>query len=519
MAKLDTKVKFLRGTQAQLPQTGIEGSFYLTTDTNRLYVGKADNSLALLNQTINIIATQNELPKDGGASLNDFYFITEGNILAFYNGTSWVQINQDHNTELNANSAALTTTVANNVASIEMSLSDTNGHAVSGVAKIKAGSDNVSIVKDGDAISVAVATPDSVDFSIGTKDEGTDNQATVVLSKQIGTQTATEDSLVTLKGNNFVTVESDAAGVITLTGKDQTATGVTNAFDANGAFTTTVDQNGTQVKSTGITPIVKVGNSNEEFKFISGAADLPVYTMTEIDNKLAEYELKANAMTYKGTIAKYADLPKTGQEAGDMYMLSAADGTYEQGDLFIWNVTTSKWDYVPAGDDVDTTYTFTATGNGTNSFAVSELGTHKGSIAVKSGNLITAAGEVTGNDLAITVNHNEVTRNDGTVGTKAQSAKNTLEFVAVESVTTDASGHVSAVKTNTVTVTDTHNELTGVTMAASDTTAKDGVNLVTTVNMTDGSKSSTALPVTSETLVIKAANDGINAELVWESFQ
>ena len=78
---------------------------------------------------------------------------------------------------------------------------------------------------------------------------------------------------------------------------------------------------------------------------------------------------------------------------------------------------------------------------------------------------------------------------------------------------------VNITATKTVTVTDTHNELTGVTMAASDTTAKDGVNLVTTINMTDGSKSSTALPVTSETLVIKAANDGINAELVWESFQ
>ena len=41
MAKTDMQVKFLRGLQAQLPTSGHEGSFYLTTDTDRLYVGKS----------------------------------------------------------------------------------------------------------------------------------------------------------------------------------------------------------------------------------------------------------------------------------------------------------------------------------------------------------------------------------------------------------------------------------------------------------------------------------------------
>jgi len=50
-------VKFLRGLQANLPVDGnaVDGVFYLTTDTNRLYIGDSSNNKKLLNQTVQIV--------------------------------------------------------------------------------------------------------------------------------------------------------------------------------------------------------------------------------------------------------------------------------------------------------------------------------------------------------------------------------------------------------------------------------------------------------------------------------
>lgn len=517
MAKTDMQVKFLRGLQAQLPTSGHEGSFYLTTDTDRLYVGKQDGSLALLNQSINIVANTSDLPKAGAASLNDFYYVTNGNIFAFYNGSDWVQINPDKFYTLVESSTALTTSVTNGVATVGFSIADTAGKAVSGNFKIKSGSDNVSIEKDGDAISIAVAAPDTVDFSIATKQENADNTATIVLNKQIGSQAATEDSTITLKGNSFVTVDSDASG-ITINAKDQTIAAVANGFDAKGAFKTTISQNGSEIASNEVTPIVKIGTNDEEIKFLNGEADLSVYTMTEIDNKLALLESKANAMSYRGTIAKYEELASKTPENGDVYTLSAADGSYEQGDLFIYNDGTKAWDYVPAGNDLDTTYTFTATGNGANKLTVNSLGKEVGSIAVVSGQKISAVGQaVDANNLKVTIDHAEIatTQADGTDQT--QVAKGELTFDVVDAVEADGYGHVTKVTTKTVKVVDTHNSLSDVSVGA---TAANGVATVTTtVSMADGESDAAAVKLSSETLAVTAPSaDTVKVELVWETF-
>jgi hypothetical protein len=115
-------VLFKRGLQANLPTSSsigdkaiVDGAFYLTTDTNRLYVGKG-NSLALLNQTVQIIPKVNDLPgKAGGLnaaktpSKDDFYYCTLENVLAVYDGVKWVQINPDTNNTIKVDSV----TVAN----------------------------------------------------------------------------------------------------------------------------------------------------------------------------------------------------------------------------------------------------------------------------------------------------------------------------------------------------------------------------------------------------------------------
>lgn len=90
-------VMFKRGVQADLPQKGTNGVFYLTTDTNRLYVGKDNGEMALLNQTVQIVDNVNALPSNG--IKNDFYYCSAENILAIKDNDSgnWIQINKNTN--------------------------------------------------------------------------------------------------------------------------------------------------------------------------------------------------------------------------------------------------------------------------------------------------------------------------------------------------------------------------------------------------------------------------------------
>ena len=99
-------VSFKRGLQADLPNSNIvDGAFYLTTDTNRLYVGGANDKLELLNQSIKfytydeVFRENSNVPKVEG----QFYYLSDKNILCTFAKTKthpdgeWVQINPDHN--------------------------------------------------------------------------------------------------------------------------------------------------------------------------------------------------------------------------------------------------------------------------------------------------------------------------------------------------------------------------------------------------------------------------------------
>ena len=66
----DINVLFKRGMQASLEaaQT-IEGAFYLTKDTHRLYVGQGKNPV-LLNQTVQFVNSIKDLMNKNGISCN-----------------------------------------------------------------------------------------------------------------------------------------------------------------------------------------------------------------------------------------------------------------------------------------------------------------------------------------------------------------------------------------------------------------------------------------------------------------
>lgn len=103
-------VLFKRGLQASLPKSNIiDGAFYLTTDTNRLYIGN-NTELVELNKSITVVQSVSDLPKTG-VEVGQFYYIAgenkhagasddNGNILAvvtsIVNGVpKWTQVNPD----------------------------------------------------------------------------------------------------------------------------------------------------------------------------------------------------------------------------------------------------------------------------------------------------------------------------------------------------------------------------------------------------------------------------------------
>lgn len=116
-------VMFKRGTQAALNTlingTGdrfVNGSFYLTSDTNRLYVAQSASNLVELNKSITVVPNVSSLPQSD-VEVGQFYYISgtnthtdtanggnNGNILAVVTAVTngvpqWTQVNPDTNTD------------------------------------------------------------------------------------------------------------------------------------------------------------------------------------------------------------------------------------------------------------------------------------------------------------------------------------------------------------------------------------------------------------------------------------
>ena len=92
-------VSFKRGLSTALSNVAVaDGLFYLTTDTNRLYVGQG-SKLAELNQSVTTYATWAAMEASAPKQEGQFYYAIQENVLACYlpELNKWQQINPDHN--------------------------------------------------------------------------------------------------------------------------------------------------------------------------------------------------------------------------------------------------------------------------------------------------------------------------------------------------------------------------------------------------------------------------------------
>lgn len=215
------------------------------------------------------------------------------------------------------------------------------------------------------SIKLAHAKSLSAAASYTPKDATTDASGNVTLS--MPTVSVNEYGHVTAVGTQNIALPRD---------KDTKVSAV--SADNNGKITVKIKDENTTVE----TPVVSgqvlynkiTVNGSEKTVYNQGNLGA-FYSSDKVDALITTAKAEMNAMTYRGTITKSAFGQITGPQRGDTY--KAAESftigsiSVDIGDLIIYNGAdvaagtagdTAKWEVIPSGDDVDTTYNMSLNG-------------------------------------------------------------------------------------------------------------------------------------------------------------
>lgn len=288
------------------------GSFYLTSDTHRLYIGNSDGSLSAVNEGVTTVATLGQLPntKDNPlAYVGRFYYVTGSNILCVFNGKSWAQINTD--TYVYQTDLALTQVTANREVTVTQTIDNTNdgsntsssaddvwsvkgGHGIYVKAE-KDANDNPQLVIEGDKYTVSTETNGTgVKLKLDSEKEESDSSFSFLPTNAVGEPT----------DETNIRLERNSNGDILIGAKDTKNKEFNLEALAEGGFKITiVDSHNGEVElldadQKPLNPVIKYGKKVEEVVFKDGVATLDVYSKDDINETLRVL----NAMTYRGTI-------------------------------------------------------------------------------------------------------------------------------------------------------------------------------------------------------------------------
>lgn len=528
-------------------RAGTHGTFYLTQDTHRLYVGNADNTISPVNEgilTVTSLPTSSSTP---APMPGQFYYLSGQNILAIYAGNNqWIQVNAA-TSEVDSVTNTISTT--SGTTTIQTTVSSTDGSSksdsftVTGTSGITASSNGKAITLTGNVGSLSAA-----DYL-----SGSDDGVTVTLDNSNGT-----DSTLNIKAGSNVEVAMNN-GAVRISAEDSTITSVTGSNVAAGGFKFNVtDSSGANAEGT-IDPIIKYGSgTTTSVHFLNGTATLDVYTKSQTDTAIATAVREVNAMTYKGTVDSASDLPGTSDNVriGDTYITNAdittGGVTYPAGSMVIAAATNTessstgyitdnpiKWDYVDSAGS-DTTYSAV---NATYGFGIKpstqsdpilqyQLAAGTAMTLSESGTLSASGGKT------VTVTHANVSSSK-TTGSAWEQGYNTSSEIAevVTGVTVNAQGHVTGYTVRKLTF---HNEVgtlsaigysetavntanhtyTNVSTATSSGTTTATVSLG--YKLTDGngahSTASNSFGIASENLEVTSSGMNVGINLVWGSF-
>lgn len=526
-------VLFKKGLQNNVPVASgaVDGTFYLTTDTRRLYVGTEGGKAVPLCETVQIVADVASLPKTDAIIKGDFYYATKENILCIHNGTEWVQINPDTNT--NSYLASVTQTVKAPTA--EELVEILNVYQMGGDSQatynttfsLKAGN-GVDLGVAGSVITVSATTYD-LEASVANnkraeiKLKGSDNTTdTVILTGEnvafkAGDESneiiITADKQVDTKYTIDATAENEGYNVI-LTGTD----GSTDTALINPEF---------QVKD-------EKGAATSGVKIEKGVAVLDTYSTGAIDKLLAGL----NAMTYKGTIGKDGSTttkPAT-PKAGDTYMV-ATDGAIvsgsKVGDLVIATGTEVNgvipeanvtWELIPSANDTDTLVQLQKITNGVKLKETNGNGGDKGTLTFENGTKTQAVVSGSGTSTSVKFDHTGSAATQATGTAQTQVPNKSLAVNVVTGVEEDGLGHVTKVTTTPVTFKDTDTKVgaftTTLTDGTQEATVAHNIQLVDADGGNVGNVITTSYKIKSlnDNLKVDVANNQVEMNFVWGSF-
>ena len=585
-------VKFLKGTQEKFNTLSsfTDGAFYLTTDTDRLYFAQSSTECVPLNQFIRTVTeVEFKALTTAQVSKGDYYYVIDQNILAICKDNSgsltWTQLNPDTNTNTTFNEMNFESSVTDNTVTITEKLKEYNaitgkqtGNALAGDLKLK-GTNGVALTAENDSVGSTTVTIEGDTYSLSSNinnarqyeagkayivgdiividgkyqrcktpvaaDNNTSAAAIVgsfePLNAGISLVSANgqESSTFGFKQGVNVTI-NQFDGEIQVSAVDTTledgSLNVSN--NETQGFDITVSDNGNNTVSGTLNPVISVGSSGKSsVHFVNGAADLPVYTTSEIDSKFKGL----NGMTYKGTIGgAVATLPESNVSSGDTYMVASASfeaGSInaKNGDLLIATGTEGAdgyiasdgiiWTHVPSGDDSykNTTYIGTATPN-SNTWGIKETsGTVIGDVQFVAGTNMSISSTLGGSDkndptsIITTIQHGSVGAGDVTSttdNTPDGGAVETNTFTAVTGVGRDSNGHVASVTTEQFKIKDTKYTFgAGVENNKIVTKLTDSISTEQAVTYEVASSSLNVTTTATTTNDVK-----VNVELEWGSF-
>lgn len=485
-------VLFKRGLQQALPTTAVDGVFYLTTDTHRLYVGQGTEPV-LLNQTVQFVESVTKLNTISNswntealkkAHLQDLYYVLpgggngenthNGNILAVWcqdskGNYAWVQINPDHNTFVTDMKQYVT--AANNVATVRTTLTQNDGEDAKAIQFTITGSGDTIDVKGADGN--ITLTGDT--YTLGRTSTAGEFKLTSALGQA--------PSSVKLVGGANVTVTNDANNTnqINIAAHDTINSSASLTLNTTtGELTVKVnDSNGDHVTASTGDIKMKYGAAGNLTAPIGGT--LNVYSKTDIDGMFKDL----NGLTYIGTIGPngtytmgtdfkvYNGSTAINVHNGDMFLAAGdvkygTDSTAHAGDLLIATGTETNgvlssitWTYVPSGDDakLDTTYNFNGD-ESTNSMTIKTISSFDGDIGVagkmtfKAGDVTTVSSKVSGStadkneQLEVTFGHDTVDCDNATGA--AIDLTESANMDVITGVTVNEHGHVEKVTTSKV---------------------------------------------------------------------
>ena len=454
-------VSFKRGLSTALSNVAVEdGVFYLTTDTNRLYVGQGSN-LAELNQSVTTYATWKDMEENAPKQKGQFYYAIKENVLACYlpELNKWQQINPDHNDNDDTYISSLTVAPVDTSETGKLKYKITVGQKTKhhGKGETTVTPDITGQLEISSADLNAIASHVAVGVAA---DAITGNDNGFVL-KTTGGGADADTNIAIVGGENVNVGRSENGKTITIKSHD-TKTSIKSVSAGNDGrinITYAQDKKEHTVSSNAELYYKITVDGNTETTINNQGSLGKFYSSSKVDELIRQAAANMNAMTYKGVVASdtFADAV-AGAQKGDTYKANGeiviGSQTAKTGDLIIYkgddladgsDPANTDFDVISSGDEIDSQFALSGANNAIVLTNTTKDNTPAGSVSVSGTDGITA--QVTGN--ALSIKHtNEISA--GLVGESSNVSPAAGNSFTVPSISYDAQGHITSASNITV---------------------------------------------------------------------